>query len=153
MFSGLWNSLTKRAKDMKSRSSCRAALACTLALANREEAIRKGEERTFDDWTSHSGGIATLHLGYRRKLEHLIEYCVTKCAGRHLPLLWRILMHSAHLAGDSQRCKELFYRAFRDCPMSKVDFSPNSKQICYLSSIFFYFRIYVWMLLNIFHLR
>jgi len=75
MFSGLWNSLTMRAKDTKNKSSYRAALAASLALANREEAIKKGEETTFKDLTGYSGGIATLHLGYRRKLEHLAEYC------------------------------------------------------------------------------
>jgi hypothetical protein len=127
MFSGLWNSLTMRAKDAKNKSSYRAALAACLALANREEAIKKGEETTFKEWASDAGGIATLHLGYRRKLEHLTEYCVTQCSARHVALMWRILMHSAHLTGDSRKCKDLFYRAFRDCPVSKVVIASNSK--------------------------
>ena len=119
MFSGLWNNLTTRAK-VGNKSSNRAALAACLALANREETIKRGEEKASEEWTGHSGAIATLHLGYRRKLENFAEDCVAQYPSRHVPVLWRILMHSAYLAGNSQRCKALFYRAVRDCPTSKV---------------------------------
>lgn len=120
MFSGLWNNLITRAKATGNKSSSLAALAACLALACREETVKRGEERTLEELASHSGGIATLHLGYRRKLEHLAEHCVAQYPCRHVPVLWRILMYSAFLAGDTQRCKALFYRAVRDCPTSKV---------------------------------
>ena len=122
MFSRLWNNITTRAKALGNKSSSRAALAACLALASREETVKRGEERAFEEWTSQSGGIATLHISYRRRLEHLAEDCVAQYPCRHVPVLWRILMHSAYLNGDSQRCKALFYRAVRDCPTSKVFF-------------------------------
>lgn len=105
---------------MQSKSGSRAALAACLALANREETIKKGEETTFKELPGCSGGTATLYLSYRRKMEHLAEYCVSQNTGRHIAFLWRILMRGAHLACNTQRCKELFYRAIRDCPTSKV---------------------------------
>ncbi|XP_057380946.1 nuclear exosome regulator NRDE2-like [Daphnia carinata] len=132
MFSGLWNSLTMRAKATKSKSGSLAALAACLALANREETVKKGEETTFKELPGCSGGTATLYISYRRKMEHLAEYCVSQYPGRHVALLWRILMHSAHVAGNPQRCKELFYRAIRDCPTSKdicmdiMEYAPSS---------------------------
>ncbi|XP_045026385.1 nuclear exosome regulator NRDE2 [Daphnia magna] len=132
MFSGLWNTLTMRAKATQSKSGSRAALAACLALANREEIVKKGEETTFKELPGCSGGTATLYLSYRRKMEHLAEYCVSQYPGRCVTLLWRILMHSAHVAGNPQRCKELFYRAIRDCPTSKdicmdiIQYEPSS---------------------------
>lgn len=120
MFSGLWNSLIIRAKSMNKKSSCRTALAACLALASREETIKKGEESTILANKSYSGGNPTLHLGYRRKMERLVEHCVSLDPGCHVPVLWRILIRSAFLGDNSQRCKTLFYRAIRDCPTSKV---------------------------------
>ncbi len=113
MFSGLWKKLTANAKNpganREELNSSRVAIAACLALARREETIRAGEEV-----------VATIHRGYRRKLEYLVEHCVLgQHPGRHLPILWRILMRSAHLLGDAKRCKTLFYRAARDCPWSK----------------------------------
>lgn len=154
MFSRLWNSLSIRAKSMKSKSSCRTALAACLALANREEIIKKGEESTFEQYSGYSKGTPTLHIGYRRKMEHFVEHCVSRYPGCHVPVLWRILIRSAHLNGNSQRCKALFYRAVRDCPTSKVfnillssisTLKDNRKNNAYYLSIFFY-RISVWML-------
>lgn len=120
MFSRLWNSLIMRAKSLKNKTSCRTALAACLALASREETIKRGEESTFETYRSYSEGTPTLHLGYRRKMEHLVEHCVSRYPGCHVPVLWRILIRSAHLSDNSQRCKSLFYRAVRDCPTSKV---------------------------------
>lgn len=119
MFSILWNNITLRAKSMRSSSS-RAALAACLALANREDTIKKGEEKAFMECKGFSGGIPTLHLSYRRKMEHLVEHCVSHYPSCHNPVLWRILLRSAYLNGNSERCKSLFYRAVRDCPSSKV---------------------------------
>lgn len=119
MFSDQWKDLTIRAKEPENReesSSCRAALAACLALARREETIRAGEQNAL----LTEGLVPTLHHGYRRKLEHLAEYCVGQYPARHLPFLWRVLMRSAYLRGDTKRCRALFYRAVRDCPWSKV---------------------------------
>lgn len=118
MFSRLWKHLTSRAKS-KGAGSMRAALAASLALAKREQAIREGEERKWI--VSTEPGIATLHHGFRRRVEHLIEHCVAHYPCRHNPVLWRILIRSAYLKKDFQRCTALFYRAVRDCPWSKVN--------------------------------
>ena len=121
MFSRLWNNLTLKAKSEGELTNSRSALAACLALASREETIKEGEEKTFNELEGCSYGIPTLHLSYRRKMECLLEHCVSQYPGCHVAVLWRILMRSFHLHGNSAGCKALFYRAIRDCPKSKVN--------------------------------
>lgn len=98
---------------MKTEMEVPTSIAVLVILARWEKSLAQSDGAN-DKETS------AMARSFGRRREHLAEYCIENTRVCHIPFVWRFLVHQHLKNGDVRRCQGLLYRAFKDCPLSKV---------------------------------